>query len=284
MKSIACILINYRFPEDTLACLRSLSASGAEAFKVFLVNNFPGDGSGAPLQAYLRESGMAFRYFEPGENLGYTGGMNLGIEAALAEDIPTVLVLNNDTVLAPDFSAQALAAVRAHPDEVIAGCVLDSETGRPSHNIGRLSPWTGLVRDIFDRGYSGDIDFVSGCMMFVPAKVFRAVGLFDDRYFMYREDFDFCLRLRDHKVGIRYVPSIVVEHKVSSSTDRTGTPKEYYRMRNQTHILLERGPIPQKSLYFLFIMCLLAFKLRHPRVFLQFLRGIRDALAGKLGR
>jgi GT2 family glycosyltransferase len=195
-----------------------------------------------------------------------------------------VLILNNDTVVAPDFAAEALDAVRSHPDAVVAGCVLDADTGRPSYNIGILSPWTGLVRDVYVRDFEGTVDFVSGCMMFVPAEVFRKVGLFDERYFMYREDFDFCLRLKERGIGIVYRPAILIRHKVSSATDRTGTPKEYYRMRNQTRIILERATFFNKACYFVFIACLLAYKTRHPGVLREFISGIRDAFSEKLGR
>ena len=57
---ITCVLINYRFPEDTLACLLSLRESGKDAFKVFLINNYPADGSGKALKAFLDGSGMAW--------------------------------------------------------------------------------------------------------------------------------------------------------------------------------------------------------------------------------
>lgn len=79
MAGIACVTINYRNPEDTLACLASLRLPGAEGFKVFLVNNHASDGSGETLQRYLRESGLAFAYLDPGKNTGFTGEANLGV-------------------------------------------------------------------------------------------------------------------------------------------------------------------------------------------------------------
>lgn len=281
--SIACVLLNYKFPQDTLACLRSLRDSGKDAFKIFLVNNFAADGSGAVLKRGLEECGMAYAYFEPASNLGYTGGMNLGMGKALEEGFASVLMLNNDTVVGPDFAAEALAAIRAHPDDVVAGTVLDADTGEPSFNIGRITKWTCQLENLFVLDPGDPIDFVSGCLMLAPASVLRRVGLFDDRYFMYREDFDFCLRLKAQGVRVAHWPSLVVRHKVSSATDKTGTPKEYYRMRNQTHIILHRASLMQKVCYAMYLSVLLAYKARHPAVLRQFVAGVRDALRGRLG-
>lgn len=80
MPGIACVTINYRNPEDTLACLESLRLAGAEGFEVFLVNNHASDGSGETLQRYLRESGLAFAYLDPGKNTGCTGGVTWASE------------------------------------------------------------------------------------------------------------------------------------------------------------------------------------------------------------
>ena len=281
--SIACILLNYRFPEDTLECLRSLRDSGREVFKIFLVNNHAADGSGPVLREFLEGSGLAHAYFEPGENLGYTKGMNLGIEKALEEGFGRLLFLNNDTVADPGFAAEAQAAARAHPEAVVAGTVLDAGTGLPSYNIGRITRWTCQVEDILALDPGGPIDFVSGCMMLVPASVVRRIGGFDERYFLYREDFDFCLRLKRAGIPIAHWPALRVRHKVSSATDRTGTPKDYYRMRNQTHIILHRASPLQAACYCLFLAALLAYKARHPAVFREFLAGARDALIGRLG-
>ncbi len=283
LASIACLLINYRFPEDTIACISSIIASDKDAFKFFLINNDTDDGSEKVLLEFLESSGSNYAYFAPGKNLGYTGGMNLGIAAALAEGFKSILILNNDTVVDLMFAPECLATINANPGAVIAGTVLDSETGQISHNIGRLSKWTGLVKPIFAPGFQANIDFLSGCMMFVPSEVFQRHGKFDDRYFMYQEDFDFCIRLKKNRVSIIHNPKIVIRHKVSSSTDRMGTPKEYYRMRNQTHIIMHRATLLQKCIYWPFIILLLGYKIRNPRILSQYLLGIRDALMGKLG-
>lgn len=284
MKDIACCLINYRNPEDTLACIRSLKAAGAGAFKVFLVNNHSADGSAAPLRRGLEESGMAHAYLEPGANLGFTGGVNLAARAALEEGFRRILLLNNDTEVAADFAVRLVRAAEEDPGSVIAGRVVEHADGSPTWNIGRLSPWTGQVVHVFDPAYAGKVEFVSGCLMLVPAEAFRKVGLLDERYFMYCEDFEFCLRLREAGIPIRYRPEILVRHKTSSATRRSSFPKEYYRVRNLTHAVLSHARWPQKAGYLAFLALMMPYKLvRRPGLFLQAARGAWDGLGGRLG-
>lgn len=284
---IACILINYRNPEDTLECLESLRKSGTASFKIFLVNNYSSDGSGEILQDYLRKSKMAFTYLDPEENLGFAGGVNLGVRSALLEnENPShILLLNNDTVVAENFTHEATNLARLYPNDVIAGSVVDYSTDRPSFNIGRISPFTGRIAHILKKDFAGEIDFVSGCLMLAPTKVFKDVGLFDDRLFMYCEDVDFCFRLKKNDVHIRYCPSLTTRHKFSASAQTAQTPKEYYGIRNQTYVVLLRGSPVQKILYLIFLLFMPFYKMaRRPRLFMQAMRGLRDGLTGKLGR
>lgn len=285
MPPVDCILVNYRNPEDTVACIESLAASDPGAFRILLVNNHAADGSEKPLRAALEASGMGYAYLDPGRNLGFTGGVNLGLAKALEGDAGHVMLLNNDTVVAPDFAARVKEAVAEHPGDVIAGLITEFDTGAVSWNIGRFSRVTGQVIHIFDADYRGEVEFVSGGLMIVPAGVWRRLGGFDDRYFMYCEDMDFCIRLKRAGVRIRFRPAIRVRHKTSSSTTRSGTPKEYYRIRNQTHIALRYGGIGRKAANLAFLLLMMPYKLvRRPALFAQAFLGARDALAGRLGQ
>jgi GT2 family glycosyltransferase len=285
MAEIACILVNYRNPDDTLECLRSLREAGTGSFKIFLVNNYTADGSGGTLQAYLRESGMDAVYLDAGGNIGFAGGANLGIRAALAEGIPHILILNNDSVVAGDFTREALLRSREYPGEVLAGKVVDFATGGPSFNIGTISPFIGQIRHILDLDYRGEIDFVSGCLMLVPAAVFARVGLFDEKLFMYCEDADFCFRLKRGGVHIRYCPSMVIRHKFSASVKKSKTPKEYYGIRNQTYIVMRRAYPIQRFLYVFFLLLMPFYKIvRRPGLFVQAMAGAWDGLWGRMGK
>ncbi len=285
MVEVACILVNYRNPYDTLECLQSLRTAGLESFKIFLVNNFSLDESAELLIGYLRESGMDAAYMDAGGNIGFAGAVNLGIRAAVNENISHILILNNDCVVAENFTREARTLVKERPGEVLAGRVVDFATGKPTFNIGTISPLTGQIRHIFDPDFQGEINFVSGCLMVVPSEVFVRLGFFDANLFMYWEDADFCFRLKKDGGHIRYCPSLIVRHKFSASVKVSDTPKEYYRIRNQTYIILRRANAKQRFFYIFFLIMLPFYKIiRRPQLFCQAVFGAWDGLLGRLGK
>jgi GT2 family glycosyltransferase/glycosyltransferase involved in cell wall biosynthesis len=284
MIRLAVILLNYRNAQDTLACIASLARDPSPA-KIFLVDNSSRDGSRETLREGLRASGMDHTYLDPGDNTGFAGGCNVGLRAAFDEGFTHAVLLNNDTLADPGFLNEVARCVEARPGEVLAGEVVDARTGKPSHNIGRISPLTGRVRHIFDSGYAGEIDFISGCLMILPREALERTGLFDERLFMYAEDLDLSWRLKEKGVRMRYCPSIRVRHKESSTVKSVGLPKEYYAMRNQTHVILRRGNALQKLLYGLALLTLPVYKaILFPRTWTQSVRGVFDGLTGRLGR
>ncbi|HAO99325.1 MAG TPA: hypothetical protein DCQ83_04710 [Fibrobacteres bacterium] len=281
---IALIILTYRFPEITLRCLESLSSSKSEnPFTIFLINNYPEDGSGGVLQEGLSSTGMETRYIEAPRNLGFTGGMNLGIRTALKENFSHLVLLNNDTTVRSDFGHNLQKEIEQWPNDVLAGLVLDAVTHLPSANIAIVTPWTQQIKNIFSTEYDGEVDVVSGCFAIFPVEVFRQVGLFFEPYFMYREDFELCLRVKRAGFIIRCCPSMVVFHEVSASSGKVGVPTYYYAIRNQTHAILRHASFVHKLAYLGYMFFLLLYKLRQPRIFLVLCAAMRDAFLNRLG-
>ena len=103
-------------------------------------------------------------------------------------------------------------------------------------------------------------------------------------FFLYCEDLEFCLRLKDAGIPLRYDPAIAIGHHVSSTVSKTAFPKHYYRMRNQTYVALRRGTLLAKAAYLARALAALAGKVGDPSLFRQFRMGIRDGVTGRLGR
>lgn len=283
-RSIALVLVNYRNAEDTVACLKSLEATDHASLAVHVVDNASGDGSREAIAEYLTRSPLDSRLHSLTDNLGYAGGMNAGLRAALAEGADFLVVMNNDVTVDPGFGPALLAAFRSRPEAALAGSVLHMETGRPAHNVGRISPWTLRIRYLFEQSPSGPVDFVSGCLLGIPASVAARVGLLEEKYFMYCEDLEYCLRLRAAGIQVAFHPEVVIRHRVNGSVNKLNFAKEYYLIRNQTHVSLAFGNALQKVIYVLTSVLVLAWKARHPWLFRAFLRAYGDALAGRLGR
>jgi GT2 family glycosyltransferase len=287
MSRIAVVMVNFRNAEDTMACLDSLASAGAgaEEMGVILVENGSGDGSAGKLRAYAAESALDLDLRVSEVNLGFAAGTNLGIDVARERGAGHVVILNNDTLVDADFPARVRAAIAREPEAVIAGFIANLESGTPSHNLGKIGPWTTLVRYHFHgrREPLPPFDFISGCLMIVPTAVFRSLGDLRSDFFLYCEDLEFCMRLKAAGIPLRYDPDIGIRHRVSSSVTRTSFPKEYYRMRNQTYLALRRPGLLPKAIYLARVALVLARRCGDSSLFRQFTAGFRDGAAGRLG-
>lgn len=285
MSRIAIVMVNYRNAEDTIACLDSIEKAGGAGFRIFVIENASGDGSAGKLVNYLKDVKLNCQLLVMESNIGFASGCNAGIRAALGEGCSHILLLNNDTLVSPDFGAGVLEAAEGNPDSVVAGFISDLGTGRPAQNHGRISRFTFLIEfDFSERpGPIKPIDFVSGCMMLVPVAVFTKIGFLKDDFFLYCEDLEFCLRMKKHGIALKYASCLAVEHRVSSSVTKTNFPKEYYRMRNHTYAVLKMANPLQKFIYALRVAGVLVKRRGDRRLFREFRLGLADALNGRLG-
>ena len=150
--------------------------------------------------------------FQTGDNLGFAGGMNRGIEWALARGAATVTVLNNDTLVPPGVAA-ALAA-RARSGVAVSPEVRYAANGAVWFGGGVVDGETGLARHLTDaemaRAFPGSgprsVETLAGCCVTASAEVWRTVGGFDERYFLIFEDADWSMRARARGVDLRRRP------------------------------------------------------------------------------
>jgi GT2 family glycosyltransferase len=207
---LAVVLLNWKTPEMTAVTGKQCLAVGYTRgdFALIVVDNASGDGSAALLQRELPDAIV----IESGANLGFAGGVNLGITAAMERGYSAICLLNSDaepgtgcfdavakTLLDdPRCAAVGVTIRRACDDslEAIGG-------GRLNHLVGtqkeRLSPDQRL-------------DFITGTCLTLRAAAVEDVGLFDTTFFMYWEDVDLSTRLKAAGWNLRVAPDAVVHH------------------------------------------------------------------------
>ncbi|HUL71464.1 MAG TPA: glycosyltransferase family 2 protein [Vicinamibacterales bacterium] len=227
------IIVSFNTRALTLAALASLfNARPAGLRRVFVVDNASTDGSAEAVHT----SFPAVDVLALPTNLGFGAANNQALRRAEA---PLVLLLNSDTVVPPgalDTLVERLEATGA----VAAGPRLADAEGRPEVSFGRmLSPWAELVqqsrvraarrssasaRRRIDRLLAAerDVDWVSGACLLVRRDAALAAGFFDERYFLYEEDVDFCAALRARGGRILFTPRATVTHLVG----RSGRPTD----------------------------------------------------------
>lgn len=248
--------MNFRTPSDTALAVTSLFASRRPIDRIVVVDN--------DVHENVRETLNALRrpvsYLLTGVNLGFAGGVNVGIRDALAHGADRILLVNSDVIVPPDcvqrleraFDQPNVGIVgpailaRADPGWIASlGMSYSTSTGRMRHaGVGqRLAPG--------DTAPSGDVDGVSGCLMLIRREVFEAIGLFHEDYFFSFEDLDFCLTAK--RAGFRTVRAgdAVGYHEGGRSIGADAVVRLYFGSRN--HLLLAHRIQPHERRYRTFL-------------------------------
>jgi GT2 family glycosyltransferase len=232
MTKVAAVVLSWNGREDTLACLRSLEGEGAD---VIVVDNASTDGSA--------DAVTGAEVIRNDENLGYAGGMNVGIRSALERGADAVLLLNNDVEVEPGAVA-ALTAAAGGAGAVCPVVVFADEPERVWYAGADFDPrrgYQGRHRTTID---GGETERICGAAVLIPRETIEAIGAFDEALFAYVEDADWSLRARDAGLPLRLVPDARVRHKVSASTGGEGSPDAlYYSVRNLLTVCERHAPL-----------------------------------------
>lgn len=249
---VSVILLNFNGYQDTRECLESLRHVQYPDCDVIVVDNGSWDDSCPRLHKEFPE----IKLLVSKENLGFTGGNNLGIEEALRRGAAYVLLLNNDTIVDRNFLAHLVQIGESDPGIGILGpkILYASEPQRIWFAGGLVKYWSGTSRhvgqDQIDQdGRFSDVEdtgYITGCALLVKSRVLREVGLLDPKLFIYWEDWDFCMRVR--KAGYRcvFVPMARVWHKVSRTCGQQSSFTLYLGTRNQLICVAKHIPFPYK--------------------------------------
>lgn len=239
MKTLVVVVLNWNGLADTRALLPTLERcrvpEGWRA-RVMVVDNGSSDGSAS---AIPREF-PAVELLALPENLRFAGGNNRGVRGALDAGADAVMLLNNDTEADPGLFERLLLALDQHPEVGAAAPLI--YFAAPSRRIwyagGILIPWLGFaahrgLRSLDDGRYRSveQTGYLTGCCLVARREVWEKVGLLDERYFIYAEDADWCLRARHAGVRLVLVPTARLWHKVSASSGASSPWKIYQRLR-----------------------------------------------------
>lgn len=248
---VAAVVLNYGTPDDTLLAVRSLLASQPPLDEIVVVDN---DEPG-PCRAALAPLLGRVALVEAGANLGFSGGMNLGIRRVLDAGATDVLLVNSDVIVPPDCVAALRRASRATPSAGIVGPIVRSRSAPDVFASCGITyrPATGRMRQQDTGGASrsrlhGDlamVDAVSGCLMLVKRDVFDAVGLLDEDFFFSFEDLEFCLRARRSGWRTALAGDATAYHEGGRSIGPASTRRLYFAARN--HLLAAHRSAPESG-------------------------------------
>jgi GT2 family glycosyltransferase len=220
---VAIVIVSYNTRADLERCLASLhDPAPAASHEIVVVDNASSDESVNAARRW-----PAVRVIESSTNRGFASANNVGIRATVSRN---VLLLNSDTVVPPGAIDRLLTVLDRHPDAAVVGPRLIDGSGAAELSFGAmLNPVSELRQRRLMRGLErGDLitraqveamtrqdhwpDWVSGACLLVRRPDAEAVGLLDERFFMYTEDVDFCAAIRARGRRILFAASIEVVH------------------------------------------------------------------------
>jgi GT2 family glycosyltransferase len=218
---ISAIILNYKTPHETLACVDALLAQTiSEEIEIIIVDNDSRDSSVEILRSLLGKE-KPIKLMQTEKNIGFSGGNNLGVKTASGDYI---LIVNPDTTLEKDSLEKMFNFLNSRDDIAIVGpqLVFPSGTIRDSYRtfptildiIIKRTPlsifFPKRMRDYLQWDKSPyetrEVDWLVGACMFIKKDFFEKIGGFDERFFLFFDDTDLCKRCRLNGKKVVYFP------------------------------------------------------------------------------
>ncbi len=264
MAEVAIIIVNFNSDELTSQCLKSIVAAdiGNHQVQVIVVDN--GSATEYALPKALRKLKW-IDVIRSESNLGFTGGNNMGIEYAIEkQSVDYVMLINNDTVVHEQLFNHLINYLEVHPEcgiispkiyfqagrEYFYDSYQDDDRGRVIWYAGGSIDWDNLSAfhrgvDEIDKGQFAEqtkSDFATGCCLLLKREILEKIGSLDNDYFLYFEDTDLSMRVKNLGYEIHYSDEAKVWHVNAGSSDGVGSSlHQYFQNRNRLIFFFRYG-------------------------------------------
>jgi GT2 family glycosyltransferase len=242
MTDLSVVFVNYRTKEDILCALKTVVADAATSpFKV-AVTVVDNSSNSDHIKEDLEKLFPTVRYIDAGGNVGFGKGNTLGFKA---EPARYYFALNRDTLI-PENKQTLERLIRfmdEHPKVGIAGPKLLYPDGRLQYSSFRFDFFSILVKPLkhlhaeeklpflkrwidrlqmadFDHNSTRPVDWILGAALIARATAVEEVGFFDERYFMYLEDCDWCHSMWQKGFEVYYIHDIEITHTYERASSK----------------------------------------------------------------
>jgi len=267
--TLSIVIVSYNTEKLLKSCLESVYAgSNGTPLDIWVVDNNSRDHSVATVKSLFPR----VKVIENPSNVGFSRANNMVVSQSRSDYI---LLLNPDTVIIGDAIERVVKFMRGHPEVGIAGCKVLNRDGTLQLACRRSIPTpqvafyrlTGLSK-LFPRSrlvakynmtyenpdQTHEVDAVSGAFLMIRRKVVEQIGLLDERFFMYGEELDWCLRAKRAGWAVVYYPGAEIVHYKGESTKYNSRKAavEFYRamyLFHKKHFAADYSPITNSLIY-----------------------------------
>jgi len=268
--------------QDTKKCLESITrlSYSPKRLEVIIIDNGSTDETLRQVTVNIYE--LTIRVIKNKKNLGFGRAVNQGIRRAKGE---LVFITNNDVVFEKDSIKTLVSYLNRHPEiGVVGGKILSLRSPKTILSAGhKMNPWTGNVYPSPNPEKLKEVDWIQGAGMLIPKKVIKKVGLLDESYSHFFEDFDLCLRIKRSGFKVTYFPKAIFWHGGSTTANRNINKKYFEWYKNKIRFILKNMPLANVISILFIQTCLVvpyrALILQDGR-FLAFVKGLFSNIKG----
>lgn len=257
---VAIIVLNWNNYEDTAECLKSIEKVKYPNYQVIVADNGSTDGSGKRLESEF--DWCTFLFID--ENLGFSGGNNVAISHALENNYDYVLLLNNDTIVAPNFLNPLVKTAEGHGENtLVSGLIYEHGTSDIWYAGGKFSPTLvkGTFRTEPKSNGTYEVGKITGALALIPASFAERFDVLNDDYFVGTEDAELGWLARSNGGKILLNPDSEVSHKTSSTRGMDNKFTHYNNSFNRLAFSSNNHDLYRKTLFILFFTTTLAMKI-----------------------
>ena len=272
------VILNWNGLKESLACLDSISQMKYQNYKVVVVDNGSADGSVEEIHNKFPK----IIIIKNEENLGFSGGCNIGIRHALNEQAESIWLLNNDTLVTENALLELCKFQYQEGCDLVGSELRNYPDGDWQGGGGNISFLRGVTYSV--PCTCENVQSISGASVLIRTSVFEKIGLLDDRFFLYWEDVDFSFRARKAGCKLKLSCESVVYHMESASTSKISALKTYYITRNCIFFLKKHFPTTWIFLVWPFLARALLSAVKNRISLKVVVNSIRDGFMNNLGK
>lgn len=229
--NIAFIILNYFRSDLCKTCIESVF-NELDAV-IFLVDNSADTSEQQKIKKLFSEKNNIHLIF-PKENLGFAGGVNIGLKQAIRKGYTSFFLLNNDALLKKGSGPFITKAINENPSALLSP---EIEWNNRNCGYSYYHRFFGIIttnKPSLNR--FGWLPYLTGCALILNAEILKKNGYLNKSFFMYGEDVEFCYRAIKNKIKVAIINKNLIIHQSGSSSMKTSFFYEYHI--NRAHFLL----------------------------------------------